>query len=589
MKASLSMAVSGLVLTAAICAPGLAQTFQGAPAYGELQLRSGSEEAVIRAGGALSANLLDANCWGYIPEAPSLVVDYRGNGDLYLSAGSDEDTTMIVRAPDGSIRCDDDSAGGFNPGVRFSDAQRGPYDVWLGTYQAGVGYPAATLHASTTGYNTSNPFSTAPDPNLPADQRVRLRAGFENDPRSYTVNVGGDTRLEGLGSMCFGYADEAPDVAFRYRNGGAFPLYISMESDSDGVLAIQTPSGDMLCNDDAIGLNPGVHIATPEAGRYLIWTGHLSDTVGRETGTLSISEIGFNGQDNRLDLHQPALFGETMLESGFVPDPFVADIQAGGSVEAYQAIDESLVADGYCAGNFTREPTYELTYEAGSFPLFIGAESNADTTLAINGPDGSWFCDDDGGEGLNALVEFNNPASGVYDIYVGTFSSGQTSSAALVISELAGSTAGDSDSYGADVDFSLPAIFGDHRLEAGFLPDPYVIEVEAGGPLDADQSGVDSEEDWCAGNVTAAPTAELDWQGSGGQLSIYAESGSDTTLAVNLPDGRWVCNDDGGEGLNPSLQFDNALDGIYDIYVGTFSSSQVSATLSISEFDAPSD
>lgn len=587
MKASLSMAVSGLVLAVALGASSLAQSFQGAPAYGELRLRTGTEQASVRAGGALSADRLDYSCSGYISEAPSLVVDYRGNADLYLSAGSDEDTTMIVRAPDGSIHCDDDGAGSFNPGVHISDAQRGPYEVWLGTFQAGVGYPAATFHASTTGFNTANSFSSAPNPNLPADQRVRLRAGFDDDPRSFPVTVGGSTRLEGLGSNCFGYADEAPDVAFRYRNAGGFPLYISMESDLDGVLAIQTPSGQMLCNDDNIGLNPGVQITDPDSGRYLIWTGSLGETA-QQSGELTISEIGFNGQDNRLDLSQPALFGDISLDAGFLPDPHDARVQAGGQVEARQAIENANVASGYCTGNITREPTYELTYEAGTFPLYISTDSDSDTTLAINGPDGAWFCDDDSGEGLNSLIEFENPMSGVYDIYVGTFSQG-TAPATLLISEIDGSSTGDDDYYGGNVDLSLTALYGDHALEAGFLPDPYVIDVQAGGPLDADQNGVNSENDWCAGNVTAAPTVELDWQGSGGPLSIYAESGSDTTLAVNLPDGRWVCNDDGGEGLNPSLQFDNALDGIYDIYVGTFGSSQVSATLSISEFDAPSD
>ena len=44
-----------------------------------------------------------------------------------------------------------------------------------------------------------------------------------------------------------------------------------------------------------------------------------------------------------------------------------------------------------------------LNYRAGSYPLIISVASRSDTTLVVNGPDGSWYCDDDGGNyGLNS-------------------------------------------------------------------------------------------------------------------------------------------------------------------------------------------
>jgi len=60
--------------------------------------------------------------------------------------------------------------------------------------------------------------------------------------------------------------------------------------------------------------------------------------------------------------------------------------------------------------------------------------SSSDTTLIINGPDGSWSCNDDGYGDGDAEVRFNRPQDGTYDIWIGTFDGG-TASATLIITE----------------------------------------------------------------------------------------------------------------------------------------------------------
>jgi len=548
-------------------------------------LQSGHAQAGVRSGGALDASRLDPTCSGFITDSPTLVVTYSGREDLYLSAGADVDTTLAVRTPGGAIVCDDDSAGGLNPGVLLSKAQPGAYEVWLGTYGAGMGYPAASLHASTTGFQTGNAFTQAPNPALQAEQSLRLRSGFRNDPRTLQVTAGGEARLEPLDFQCAGYADQAADVALDYR-AGQWPLFIAMDSDRDGTLAVRTPSGEVLCNDDAVGLNPGVHVEAPETGEYLIWAGLLSGPGETASGTLSLSEVGYNGVDSRLDLTAQALFGERRLAAGFLPDPEVFTVQAGGEIDANMAVDTTHLISGYCAGYITRTPSIEIGYDAAGGPLYISAASEVDTTLVVNGPDGAWYCDDDSGQGSNPMLEFQSAESGVYDVFIGVFSEqNEGADATVFVSEIGGGA----DPINGRVDLSLPALYGDVALSAGFTPDPYVIDVEAGGPLDADQSGVDSASDYCAGNITAAPSVELDWSGQGGRLSLYVDSRIDTTLAVNLPDGRWLCDDDGGEGLNPAMEIQNAGSGVYDIYVGAFSDTQGSAQLNISEFRAPLD
>ncbi len=123
-------------------------------------------------------------------------------------------------------------------------------------------------------------------------------------------------------------------------------------------------------------------------------------------------------------------FGTVRLRAGFTPDPRVVPVQSGGDINA-ETIDSS------CRGYISEAPDVRLVYSAGSLPLIISVDSRADTTLIINGPDGQWYCDDDGGvNGLNPMVRFNRPMSGRYEIWVGTYGGARLENAQLHISEL---------------------------------------------------------------------------------------------------------------------------------------------------------
>lgn len=130
------------------------------------------------------------------------------------------------------------------------------------------------------------------------------------------------------------------------------------------------------------------------------------------------------------DINARPNFGELTLQSGFEPDPRVVTLRAGGDRNA-QNLSSS------CRGFITNQPDVRLHYDAGSLPLIISVASGADTTLIVNAPDGSYYCDDDGGEnGLNPAVRFNRPMTGRYEIWVGTYSSGNPQPAELHISEV---------------------------------------------------------------------------------------------------------------------------------------------------------
>lgn len=123
-------------------------------------------------------------------------------------------------------------------------------------------------------------------------------------------------------------------------------------------------------------------------------------------------------------------YGTMSLAAGFTPDPRVVSLRAGGDVDA-----RSLHST--CSGYVTSAPDVRLNYQSGSLPLIVSVAANADTTLVVNAPDGSWYCNDDGGvNGLNPSVRFNSPMSGRYEIWVGTYQAGATQPARLHVSEV---------------------------------------------------------------------------------------------------------------------------------------------------------
>jgi hypothetical protein len=124
----------------------------------------------------------------------------------------------------------------------------------------------------------------------------------------------------------------------------------------------------------------------------------------------------------------PPAFGTLNLRANFAPDPTVVNLQAGGPVSAGRLGPE-------CAGSIAEAPDVRLNYQAGGLPLYISATSRADVTLVINLPDGRWICNDDF-RGTDPGVILRSPASGQYDIWVGTFESGSTPPAQLRISEI---------------------------------------------------------------------------------------------------------------------------------------------------------
>ncbi|GGK48072.1 peptidase S1 [Salinarimonas ramus] len=122
--------------------------------------------------------------------------------------------------------------------------------------------------------------------------------------------------------------------------------------------------------------------------------------------------------------------------------------------------------------------------------------------------------------------------------------------------------------------------FGTFRLGAGFSPDPYSINVRAGGTRNAAQLG-----SACAGSIADAPDVRIQYQAGSFPLSFTVRSNSDTTLVINDPNGRWYCDDDSAGNLDPLVRFNQPSSGQYDVWIGHYEGgSGVRARLDVSEY-----
>ena len=131
-------------------------------------------------------------------------------------------------------------------------------------------------------------------------------------------------------------------------------------------------------------------------------------------------------------------------------------------------------------------------------------------------------------------------------------------------------------------DYSLQASFDTVNLASGFSPDPMEYDMISGGSIDASKLGKD-----CKGYIANAPDFELTFEAGILELWVSVISSVDTTLVINTPNGEWICDDDSGGNLDPSIHFSKAPSGTFDVWIGTYDSTSMhEATLYVSELGA---
>jgi len=144
----------------------------------------------------------------------------------------------------------------------------------------------------------------------------------------------------------------------------------------------------------------------------------------------AVAALALTGVSAAQDYSLSPSYGSVSLSGGFSPDPYTVNLQSGGSIDASSRLG------GSCRGYIANAPDFRLQFSPGSLPLILSVASGSDTTLVVNAPNGQWYCDDDGGNGLNPSLRFGSPMAGQYDVWIGTYGGSSLQNATLYISEV---------------------------------------------------------------------------------------------------------------------------------------------------------
>lgn len=111
---------------------------------------------------------------------------------------------------------------------------------------------------------------------------------------------------------------------------------------------------------------------------------------------------------------------------------------------------------------------------------------------------------------------------------------------------------------------NAPPTYGSATVNAGFTR---TVQVNAGGPIPASSVGN------CRGFINGPPDFNVQFNTIIGllPLTISVQAATDTTLVVQTPSGQWLCDDDSGGALNPRIQINSPVAGVYKVWVGNYS------------------
>ncbi len=282
-----------------------------------------------------------------------------------------------------------------------------------------------------------------------------MQAGFALDPFLVSLNGGGELDASTLDPACVGYINDKPVLTANWEGAVDF-LRIFFYSDSDSTLVIQQPDGGYICDDDVDEnvLDPELVAEQPAAGAYKIWVGSYEPNQ-LIPGLLVITarpDLSLSSFDPRaLVKREPIKIVErrpsdvevaakaAVTETSRVAADTVisaettvtATIVASGTVPSFEVSGE----DAVCGGMIGEQPDYIIDVPADIAALRIMFEAEQDTSLVAVHAEAGSFCADDRTETLNAnpVLDLEEPAPGLYAIYVGRFQADEPVTGTLTI------------------------------------------------------------------------------------------------------------------------------------------------------------
>jgi len=516
-------------------------------------------------------------CQGHVlAEGSGAAFEVTDRMDMLAFTGAGEGlTSMVLGTPDGLYRC----ALADDQGMvvtQLAGVEPGRYTVWLGADEG------STIDARL--FASDHPVSPIEIFGLdvarlgePRAGRFVFRAAAETGRQELAMGATlyPDSEMRPLSpEYCPGYSrfDAADAVLTLDQAVSRFSVFAM--SDRDLTMAVVTPSGQVLCNDDTYELMPAITVDGAEAGDYQVFVGGYSQG-GTASYDLFASEGGPAFSNVIVDLNAEPRAGRVLFD---IDAAGQGQLLAAAPLTASESM-ESLPMGLYCPG-FTdiSAPDVVMTLDQAQPMISLYAMSQADLVLAVRAPDGSWSCNDDSFN-LNPGVTLQSAAAGDYLIYVGAYNPGATGSYNLYASmgspNWQDAQPGDG-MGGASLNPAAEPAVG--RLDFGPQTriDPRLIFDVAPSQTEAFGMG-----DGCAGFITPGqPDVVISAEPGLPQLMIYMVSDTDGTLVISGPDGRLYCNDD-FEQLNPGVMIPNPMPGDYAVFAGTYSGTGGMATLGV--------
>jgi hypothetical protein len=291
----------------------------------------------LNGGGPVAANTLVGGCVGYIPEAPTLTVNWSGESEFVeVFFYSEHDPVLVVETPDGIFHCVDDANELLlDPVVQVNNPPPGAYKIWVGSFDEGQLLPGILVLTTRPEINLGtfdldNLVRREPiaedlietesgDPPLsPSAALTRTTGIMRTEPPTYThvsltpahlpltttVTVSGTTptfEYRSENETCNGLIEQLPSLVFDWEDDSEM-LNIFFAGSLDATLFIETPDGTILCNDDSlrdavtnddlaeeVNLNPIITISDPPPGHYYVYVGRL-EAEGVVEGVLTVTD-----------------------------------------------------------------------------------------------------------------------------------------------------------------------------------------------------------------------------------------------------------------------------------------------------------
>lgn len=286
--------------------------------------------------------------------------------------------------------------------------------------------------------------------------------------------------------------------------------------------------------------------------------------LGHSTGT-SAQQM----QITQLDPNAPPVLGTRRIspQSTFGDESFM--VASGGPLPVANT-------PGGCAGHVTTYPT--IVFEATApFPHFqLTVESDGDTTLLVQAPDGSYSCNDDTFS-TDPSITLAAAQAGTYRVWVGSYSAGTMHNGTLRVSSQPYTPPGHAQvqpqpppTPRGTLDPNLPPRSGSVTVVRRVPRDPARIQLTSGGAEMVDRNAYPG----CLGWASREPTYNIDLQQARSYMQLWVRSaGADTTLIVRHPDGTFTCNDD-CENLEPMVELIDPQPGVYSVWVGSYHQNQ---------------